>query len=69
MTMLDEDLLAIIACPVCIGELTYEPARARLVCAKCRVAYPIRDEIPVLLKDEASPLETTWSPEIRSQNP
>lgn len=62
--MLDEDLLSIIACPVCVGELRYEPSRERIVCPACRLAYPIRDGIPVLLKDEALPLETQWSPQI-----
>lgn len=55
--MLDQDLLAVIACPACRGDLRYEPARARLVCPVCRVAYPIREEIPSLLKEEALPLD------------
>ena len=61
--MLDKELLSILACPSCVGELYYEPGRARLVCASCRVAYPIEDEIPVLLKEEARPLESEWRPE------
>ncbi len=55
--MLDDELLSLIACPVCIGELIYEPARSRLVCNACRLIYPIRDDIPVLLKEEAQPLD------------
>jgi uncharacterized protein YbaR (Trm112 family) len=55
--VLDDELLAVIACPICHGDLRYEPARARLVCTACRLAYPIRDDVPALLKDEAVPLE------------
>ncbi|MFN0150613.1 MAG: Trm112 family protein [bacterium] len=57
------ELLAIIVCPSCVGDLAYEPGRSRLVCAKCRLAYPIHDEIPVLLKEEALPLEPDWRAE------
>lgn len=58
--MLDEELLSIIACPACKGGLHYEPASQRLVCSACRLAYPIRDEIPVLIKEEAQRLEPEW---------
>jgi len=60
---LDNELLAILACPSCIGELRYEADRSRLVCGKCRLVYAIVDEIPVLLIEEASPLEADWRPE------
>lgn len=60
--MLDNELLGLIACPSCIGSLHYEPDRSRLVCPTCRVAYPIEDEIPALLKEAAVPLEAGWSP-------
>lgn len=60
--MLDEELLALIACPLCIGDLRYEPERSRLVCPACRLVYPIRDDIPVLLKEEATPLEPDTAP-------
>lgn len=49
-------LLAILVCPKCKGELQYQEPDARLVCQRCRLAYPIRDDIPVMLIDEASPL-------------
>jgi uncharacterized protein YbaR (Trm112 family) len=55
--MLDDELLSLIACPVCIGDLRYEPEKSRLVCEACRLIYPIRDDIPVLLKEEALPLD------------
>jgi len=48
---LDSDLLAIIVCPDCHGGL--EPAADELVCQGCGLAYPVRDDIPVLLVDEA----------------
>ncbi|WGX98485.1 Trm112 family protein [Nocardioides sp. L-11A] len=51
------ELLAIIVCPSCKGELAVTPAAAgdgvELVCQGCGLAYPVRDGIPVLLVDEA----------------
>jgi uncharacterized protein YbaR (Trm112 family) len=60
--VLDKELLSIIACPGCIGDLAYEPQRLRLVCPACRLVFPIVDEIPVLMKEEARPLEPEWKP-------
>ena len=51
--MLDKDLLEILACPRCKGELEYKADQAELICPKCRLIYKIKDEIPVLLIDEA----------------
>ena len=48
---LDPTLLSIIVCPDCHG--TLEPRDEELVCQACGLAYPVRDEIPVLLVDEA----------------
>ena len=55
MPPLSEELLAIIVCPDCHGELRQvESAGAEeLVCGSCGLAYPVRDDIPVLLVDEA----------------
>jgi uncharacterized protein YbaR (Trm112 family) len=50
------ELLALLVCPTCKGELRYEEESARLVCEACRVAYPVRDGIPVMLVDEATPI-------------
>lgn len=53
---LDPSLLAIIVCPACRSDLTEAPADAgavELVCQGCGLAYPVRDDIPVLLVDEA----------------
>jgi uncharacterized protein YbaR (Trm112 family) len=50
------ELLAIIVCPACHGELALTEggtAQAELVCQGCGLAYPVRDGIPVLLVDEA----------------
>ncbi|WP_082573837.1 Trm112 family protein [Nocardioides sp. Root614] len=52
------ELLAIIVCPACKGDLTLTPAAGadgtdELVCGGCGLAYPVRDGIPVLLVDEA----------------
>lgn len=49
-------LLAILVCPKCKGELEYREADAKLICHSCRLSYPVRDDIPVMLIDEASPL-------------
>lgn len=51
--MVDSRLLEILVCPRCRGALRLEEAPASLVCEACRVRYPIRDGIPVLLIDEA----------------
>ncbi len=55
--MLHPELLAILACPACEERPPLELRGAYLVCCQCRRAYPIRDEIPVLLTEEAVPLE------------
>jgi uncharacterized protein YbaR (Trm112 family) len=50
---LDARLLDILACPVCKGPLRYERKEALLICRADRLAFPIRDGIPVMLEDEA----------------
>jgi uncharacterized protein YbaR (Trm112 family) len=50
---LDPSLLEILACPNCRAELTVDDAASELVCSGCGYAYPVRDNIPVLLVDEA----------------
>ena len=49
-------LLAILVCPKCKGELEYREAESVLVCHACKLRYPIRDDIPIMLIDEATPL-------------
>ena len=50
---LDPALLEILACPDCKSPLTADEAANELVCTGCALAYPVRDDIPVLLVDEA----------------
>jgi uncharacterized protein YbaR (Trm112 family) len=53
---MDKKLLDILACPVCKGALHYDKDRAELICKVDRLAFPIRDDIPVMLEDEAREL-------------
>jgi uncharacterized protein YbaR (Trm112 family) len=53
---LPAQLLAILVCPKCKGELEYRETEQSLVCHRCRLRYPIRDGIPIMLTDEATPL-------------
>jgi uncharacterized protein len=50
------ELLAILVCPKCKGELQYRERESTLDCPICRLRYPVRDDIPVMLIDEATPL-------------
>lgn len=50
---LDPGLLEILACPNCRGDLRVDEKASELVCTACGYAYPVRDDIPVLLVDEA----------------
>lgn len=53
---MDRKLLDILVCPLCKGPLVYDKSKAELVCRADRLAYPIRDDIPVMLEDEARKL-------------
>lgn len=53
---MDRKLLDILVCPICKGPLQYRKEENELVCKADRLAYPIRDEIPVMLEDEARKL-------------
>jgi uncharacterized protein YbaR (Trm112 family) len=55
--MLSPELLEILVCPACKGDLRYEPEAERLVCPTCRLAFAIKDDIPIMLIDEAQRLE------------
>lgn len=50
---MDKRLLDILACPVCKGPLVYRKDADELICKVDRLAYPVRDDIPVMLEDEA----------------
>ena len=51
--MLKEELLEILACPKCKGDLEYKQKEAQLICHSCRLIYNIEDDIPIMLIDEA----------------
>jgi uncharacterized protein YbaR (Trm112 family) len=50
---MDKRLLEILRCPVCKGELHYDKAAGELICRGDRLAYPIRDGLPIMLEEEA----------------
>ena len=53
---MDAKLLEILVCPLCKGPLVHKKAEGELICKPCRLAYPVRDDIPVMLEDEARKL-------------
>jgi uncharacterized protein YbaR (Trm112 family) len=53
---MDKKLLDILRCPVCKGVLHYDKAACELICRADRLAYPIRDDIPVMLEEEVRKL-------------
>jgi hypothetical protein len=59
---MDARLLDILVCPVCKGPLDYRKDRQELVCKACKLAYPIRDDIPVMLEEEARQLTAEEAP-------
>lgn len=54
--MLDKKLLAILVCPICQGHLEYQAEAQELICKADGLAFPIRDDIPVMLESEARQL-------------
>lgn len=54
---MDSRLIDILACPICKGPLYYHRDHAVLVCRADRLAYPIRDDIPMMLEEEARHLD------------
>ena len=59
MTM-KKELLDILACPKCKGKVEPMPAGDGLACSACKVVYPVKDDIPVMLTDQAVP-EKDWT--------
>lgn len=53
---MDKKLLEILVCPVSKAPLTWNPEKQELICKASRLAYPVRDGIPVMLEEEARPL-------------
>jgi uncharacterized protein YbaR (Trm112 family) len=54
---LSKELLEILACPKCKGDIFLDTAGDGLICKTCRLVYPIKDDIPVMLIDEALPYQ------------
>jgi uncharacterized protein YbaR (Trm112 family) len=54
---MDSKLLDILACPICKGPLQYSKPQQVLVCRADRLAYPVRDGIPIMLEDDARRLD------------
>jgi len=53
---ISKELLDILACPKCKGDIFLNEARNGLICDKCKLLYEIKDDIPIMLIDEAKPL-------------
>ena len=59
--MIKKELLEILACPQCKGPVELNVEDTGIVCRACKLVYEIRDGIPIMLIDEAKPLEETKS--------
>jgi uncharacterized protein YbaR (Trm112 family) len=57
--MIDQELLDVLACPKCKGELRLTESKDGLICDACKLMYPIKDDIPIMLIDEAFKLDET----------
>ncbi|MDX2426671.1 MAG: Trm112 family protein [Cycloclasticus sp.] len=62
---MDKKLLDILACPACKSGLKYLKEEQELVCMPCRLAYPVRDDIPIMLIDEARKLSSEEADKLR----
>ncbi len=51
--MVEKDLLEILACPKCKGDLKYDEKQDKLICEHCRLIFRVEDDIPIMLIDEA----------------
>ncbi|KPJ60808.1 MAG: tetraacyldisaccharide 4'-kinase [Latescibacteria bacterium DG_63] len=51
--MLSDELLKVLACPKCKGELEYDRDNEKLICHACKLRYDIKDDIPIMLIEEA----------------
>jgi len=56
---ISKELLEILACPKCKGDIILDEKKNRLICKNCKVYYEIKDGIPIMLIEEAKPLEET----------
>ncbi len=55
---MDKKLFEILACPLCKGDLRHDRDKDELICRPCGMAFPVRDDIPVMLESEARTLTT-----------
>lgn len=55
---MDARLLDILVCPICKANLEYRKTESELVCKPCRLAFPVRDDIPIMLEDEARQIKS-----------
>lgn len=60
---IDKELLEILACPKCKGDLITTETEDGLICETCNIVYPVKDDIPILLIDEAIPNKPSSSNE------
>ncbi|MBL7066559.1 MAG: Trm112 family protein [Candidatus Marinimicrobia bacterium] len=51
--MISDDLLDILVCPKCKNDIEYDEENSKLICHNCRLKYDIKDDIPIMLIDEA----------------
>ena len=51
----DKELLKILACPQCRSDLKPTPEEDGLICETCKVVYPVKEDIPILLIDDVEP--------------
>ena len=54
--MIKKELMEILACPQCKGPVELQQGQDRIVCRTCRLVFATRDDIPIMLTDEATPL-------------
>ena len=54
---ISDELLEILACPKCKGEIRLNESGDGLVCEKCKLLYEIKDDIPIMLVEEARPID------------
>lgn len=65
---MESHLLDILVCPLCKGPLQYDRPAQELICKGDKLAFPVRDGIPVMLESEARPLNVSASSESTSSN-
>lgn len=57
--MVSSEMISILVCPACLGELSYDTSARRLNCSACALSYPVVNDVPVMLVDKAERLPRT----------